>query len=108
VVRRPYRVRFFFDYGSGICLWAGNALTRERFGYPIEPEQLGLSPATTAEVEHLLAWYDQSLDWEHPPEAIPWSQAACGRFNAAMLQLLAALQRELGGEYELVNEQPAM
>ncbi|HEV2461879.1 MAG TPA: hypothetical protein VGS80_26275, partial [Ktedonobacterales bacterium] len=40
VASRPYRIRFFFDYGSGICLWAGNALTRERFGYPIEAEHL--------------------------------------------------------------------
>ncbi|HEV2461880.1 MAG TPA: hypothetical protein VGS80_26280 [Ktedonobacterales bacterium] len=55
-----------------------------------------------------MTWYDQSLDWEHPQEAIPWSQEACDRFNAAMLEVLAAIRQELGEEYTLVNEQPAM
>ncbi len=103
-----YRIRFFFDYGSGICLWSGNAPTRERFGYPIEPEPLGLSPETAAEVTRLIAWYDRSLDWDHAPQERPWSQAERERFNEAMHRLLAAIQRELGAQYEIVNQQPDM
>jgi hypothetical protein len=100
-----YRIRLFFDYGSGICLWGGNATTVARFGYPIMPEQLALSPATCAEVERLILWHERSLDWSQPPAPVPWSDAECRAFNAALRHLRAAIARELGDDYALVNEQ---
>lgn len=33
---RPCRLRFFFDSGSGVCLWAGDAFTEDRYGLAVE------------------------------------------------------------------------
>jgi hypothetical protein len=103
-----YRIRFFFDYGSGTCLWSGNRGTEERFGYPIVPGQLALSPETTAELERLIGRYDRPLNWENHPEAIPWSEDECRRFNASMLRHRTLIGQERGEDYEIVNEQPVM
>ena len=37
-----YLIRFSFDPGSGVCLWAKNEAAREKFGYPIEHWELPL------------------------------------------------------------------
>jgi hypothetical protein len=35
-------LRFFFDAGSGVCLWAYDAEAKARFGYPVEAEMLDI------------------------------------------------------------------
>jgi len=35
-------------------------------------------------VEDLLEWYDQSLNWDYPPNPRPWRQEECDRFNDAV------------------------
>src|SRR5262249_23851793 len=37
-----YRFRYFFDPGSGCCLWSDNEASRERFGYPVDLDRLDL------------------------------------------------------------------
>src|SRR5436305_12580468 len=41
-----YENWYFFDHGSGVCLWAKNEATREQFDYPIEHRRLDLSENT--------------------------------------------------------------
>lgn len=31
-----YKLRFFFDNFAGVCLWAGDIATMERFDYPVD------------------------------------------------------------------------
>ncbi|MFC6661259.1 hypothetical protein [Deinococcus multiflagellatus] len=40
----PYRLRFFFDTGSGICLWAGDPATEARYGLAVDPQTLPSHP----------------------------------------------------------------
>jgi hypothetical protein len=54
-----YRRRFFFDTGSGNCLWSGNEAARQGYGYAIEPQALLFPEATIHEMERVTAWYDQ-------------------------------------------------
>jgi hypothetical protein len=49
-----YEIRYFFDPGSGVCLWAKNAAAREKFGYPIDHRNLGLSENTKSWLQHLI------------------------------------------------------
>ena len=35
-------VRFFFDAGSGVCLWAQDEATKQRFGYAVQLDDLDL------------------------------------------------------------------
>lgn len=101
-----YKVRFFFDYGTGNCLWSADDDTDAAFGYPIDHRTLPLSPATIATIDDMLTWYDTSLNWEYPPDPGPWRQAECERFNQAVAVLFAAIQAELGDACDVLNEQP--
>lgn len=99
-----YRLRFFFDYGSGICLWSDNDAALEAFDYPVAANRLPLSPETVRRADEVLAWYDRSLNWDDPGAPLLWRQEECDRFNAAVRALLASLREELGEEFEVVDE----
>jgi hypothetical protein len=49
-----YIFRYFFGPGSGICLWSANDEARDRFDYPVQLTDLGLS-------ENLLAMFREAL-----------------------------------------------
>lgn len=99
-----YRVRYFFDAGSGVCLWGDNAAARADYGIAITPDQLPLPPETRQEVERLVAWYDTSLDWNYPVGPTPWSPEEGAHFNRAAQALSQRLQVQLGPVYEIVDE----
>ncbi len=96
-----YRLRFFFDPGSGVCLWADNEAAREAFGYPVPSGELPVEPETEARVERLIAWFDESIDWDDPGTAWPWTDEEQARFDAEAQAVLALLRQELGPEYEI-------
>lgn len=99
-----YRLRYFFDAGSGVCLWSGNDAAQADYGIAITPEQLPLSPETRQEVERLVAWYDTSLDWNDPAGPTPWSPEEGACFKRAAQALLQQLQAQLGPAYEIGDE----
>ena len=61
-----YKLRFFFDAGSGTCLWSADETTREKYGYPIKPEALPVKENTWRKLYFVCAWYDTSVDWDYP------------------------------------------
>ena len=99
----PYRLRFAFDPGSGMCLWAANDAVRERFGYPVALDDLPLSEATREAGGRLIRRFDTSVDWDDPGGPSPWSKAESRAFDAAAWDWLAAARRELGDGYEIIN-----
>ena len=103
-MEEPYRIRYFFDPGSGICLWSGNDRARCAFGYPVRIEELPLLPDTIAEARRVTASFDRSLNRHYPPDPGPWSQTECDEFNAAARALLACLRRELGEDFVIEDE----
>ncbi len=105
--KRPlprYVFRYFFDPGSGICLWSGNDAARAQFDYPVELSDLGLSDDLLRQAVDLLAWYDTSIDWNYPPNPSPWSESEVIRFRDESQNLLAMLRQELGPEFEIRDE----
>lgn len=96
-----YRLKYMFDAGSGICLWAASDAARGRFGYPVDDDELPLSEALRARVRRLLEWYDRSLDWDDPGGPSPWDAAEEARFAAEARAVLAALREELGPDFEI-------
>lgn len=99
-----FRLRFFFEPGSGIALWAGNVAARERFGTSIDAADLPLSQSTWRYVHYLCAWYDTSLDWSCLPNPGPWSPEETARFHAAVARFLPLLRNELGPSFVLDDE----
>jgi hypothetical protein len=101
--RPTYRLRFFFDTGSGVCLWSANEAARERYDYPVEPRALPLQEDTVCDMERVIAWYDEWMDWNNAPQPnSSWDEAA---FTEAARRLLDRLQQELGPDYEVVDDE---
>ncbi|WP_417532937.1 hypothetical protein [Marinobacterium stanieri] len=98
---------YFFDPGSGICLWANDDEARENFGYSIDLESLPLSQDLVAAGTELIEWFDTSIDWDYPPNLSPWSPVERAKFKAASSRFFARLGAELGPRYELVDRQNA-
>jgi hypothetical protein len=99
-----FEIRYFFDPGSGACLWSKNAAARERFGIPIDHRNLEMSEHAKRWLDHLIAWFDTSLNWEAPPE-MRWSDEEWKRFREAASAGLQMLRAELPPpEWEFVDE----
>jgi hypothetical protein len=99
-----YRLRFFFDYGSGVCFWAANEAAQRQFGYPVDANQLPLSTATKGAVEHVISWYDQSFNWDDPGGPSRWNATDWEQFNTELRKILALVHAELGAQFEIINE----
>jgi hypothetical protein len=99
-----YVFRYFFDPGSGICLWSANDEARERFDYPVQLSDLGLSENLLRQAIYVMTWHDTSLDWSHPPNPLPWSDSERIRFHQVSENLLAMLREQLGPEFEIRDE----
>ena len=99
-----YALRYFFDPGSGICLWAGNQAARDAFGYPVEARQLALPRGTRERMEELTRWVDRSIDWEYPAGPSLWTPGERDRFLRAAWHLLAVLREQLGSDFEIRDE----
>ena len=98
------RLRFFFDAGSGTCLWAGDDAARERFGYAIDAETLPLSPATRDALDTLIRRHDESIDWDDPAGPSPWTADEHERFSTDVRAVLDRVRSELGPGFDVVDE----
>jgi len=99
-----YRLRYFFDTGSGICLWSANDAARERFDYAVELRDLPLPETIRRRGYFVLAWWDTFMDWEQAPDPSRWWPHEEAAFNAAAQELLALFRDHLGPDFELVDE----
>ena len=100
----PYRLRFFFDAGSGACLWAGNDLAREKYGYALDDlNVLPLSADTQATAANIIARYDTGLNWDNPAGPGRWTPAQAQEFQTAADALLQQLQTELGETFDVMD-----
>jgi len=99
-----YKFRYFFDPGSGICLWSANDLSKERFGYPVDINELSLPEHLYLQTAELLARFDTSVDWNDPAGPSPWSETERSLFNDSAQSLFIALRQQLGSEFEIIDE----
>lgn len=103
-----YRLRYFFDAGSGVCLWAGDAATEARYGYAVALDALPLSDETRGALGRLIAAFDRSIDWADPGGTDARGAGATERFADAAREGLALLRRELSARgFEVVDESGA-
>lgn len=97
-------LRYFFDPGSGICLWSANNAARERYGYPVALDVLDLPPAVVAHANALIERFDTSIDRDDPAGASPWSDADAACFVTDAAALLECLRGCLGPRVIIVDE----
>lgn len=96
-------LKFFFDPGSGICLWAGNAAARERWDYAVDAHLLPIAEDTGRLAAELCSWFDTSIDWASPSGPSPWAAAERERFNVESQRFLRLLRSQLGPEFEVID-----
>jgi hypothetical protein len=98
------RLRFFFDAGSGVCLWAQDAEAKARFGYPVKSRDLDISEHLRAEIEQLVTDYDDTFPWDDPgsgsivePDRTMFGYEENPPFATRVRALLPKLRTELPG-----------
>jgi len=99
-----YILRFFFDAGSGTCLWSGNDEARSRFGYPVVIEQLPIGKSLLMELHNLIERYDKSINWDDPGGKSPWCEHETRKFNSASSIVLRELRGVLKNDFIIFDE----
>jgi hypothetical protein len=97
-----YSLRFLFDPGSGLCFWANNDATREKYGYPVDHDSLPLESQTRTLATNLIARYDTSLNWQDPAGPSPWSDLERIQFESEAKSFLAQVREQLSPEFEVI------
>jgi len=97
-----YKMRFMFDWGSGVCLWSANQATEEKFGdYPIFASQLSISDELKNELEHLIKLHDEALNWDEPNGDLLWDDNQIEKFLEDAQIAYNRLCMELSEDYEI-------
>ena len=98
-----YRIMFPLIPLHGADFISTDTESRKALGNVIDPERLPLSAEIVAEMGRLARWISGSLNWEYLPDPGPWRQDECDRFNRAVDEFLATCRRELGPDFEVVE-----
>jgi hypothetical protein len=97
-------LRYFFDPGSGVCLWAANDEAYQQFGYPVELDSLPLSASTRSAAEELISRFDTGIDWEYPAGPSPWTASDEQSFLVVAREVLRRIRGELGAAFDVRDE----
>ena len=100
-----YKMKFMFDWRSGVCLWADNEAAKAKFnGYPVETCDLPISDGLKATLEDLICLYDEAFDFEESNGDLLWDKNQIEEFLCTTREAYACLCEELGREYEVELE----
>jgi hypothetical protein len=113
-----YRLRFFFDYGSGGCLWSDNEASYQKFDVgPLDAEiydlngkisqaaKIKLPELTKQKVLKLDKLYCESLNWEDPAGDSMWDKLQWDNFHLQTRELHKEISIILGDDFEIIYKQ---
>jgi hypothetical protein len=105
------RLRFFFDAGSGVCLWSQDDEAKARFGYPVEARDLDIPEDLRADIEQLVTDYDDTFRWDDPgsneivePTRTMFGYEENPPFVTRVRALLPKLRAALGPAFEIESD----
>lgn len=97
-----YKMKFMFDWGSGVCLWSKNKAAEDKFGeYPITTDKLPVSQELKEELERLIEKHDEALNWNEPTSDLLWDDNQINMFLISAKEGYKELCEELGTDYEI-------
>jgi hypothetical protein len=97
--------RFFFDPGSGTCLWSASKEAEALYDYPVDHHLLPISEELRQRLDGLVLEFDTDYDWDNPPGEGKWSDEQRDAFWRRVDENLAMLRRELPApDYEFRDE----
>jgi hypothetical protein len=117
-INKPiYKLRFFFDYNCGGCLWAGNKAAYDKFDVGcLDSETIDLTGAISSKAKIILPpairnkvidldnRYAQSLNWNDPGGESLWDKSTWERFYLETKALHKEISLNLGNLFEVVYE----
>jgi hypothetical protein len=98
-----YVLKYWFEHG-GTCLWSANDAAKEDFDYAIDNEKLPISKELVRELDLLEKEYHGYLNWEYPPDPLPWSTEQKVDFKNRANMLYLKILSELGSDFEIIND----
>lgn len=112
-----YRLRFFFDYSSGGCLWPDNEAAYEKYGvgaldaetYDLngkvnQEARIKLPNSTKQKILKLEKLYSESLNWEDPGGASMWDKSQWDNFYSWTRELHKEISNILGDDFEIIYQ----
>jgi hypothetical protein len=113
-----YRLRFFFDYGCGGCLWCDNEAAYEKYdagtldaeiydptGEVTQQARIILPNSTKQKVLELDKLYSESLNWEDPAGPSMWDKLQWDKFYSQTRALHNEIANILGDDFEIIYKQ---
>lgn len=113
-----YILRFFFDYGSGGCLWSGNDAAYEKFDVGTldaethdfdenvtEEARIQLPKPIKQKVLYLDQLFCESLNWDDPGGPSLWNNDQWEDFLQMAHKLHTEISEYLGNDFEIIYEQ---
>lgn len=113
-----YRLRFFFDYGCGGCLWCDNEEAYKKFdvgtidaetydlkGNVSEEARIRLPELTRNKVLKLDKLYSESLNYDDPTGPSLWNETDWEAFHRQTRELHIEISNFLGDDFELIYNQ---
>lgn len=97
-----YKLKFMYDWGSGVCVWSDNAAAKEKFkDYPVNTAALPITRELAALLEELNSRHDTALNWDDPGGELLWDRAKQEAFTEEAKAAYRRLCAELGPDYEV-------
>lgn len=113
-----YKLRFFFDYNCGGCLWCDNDAAYEKFGIGVldseiydldgnilQEAKIKLPSSIRQQVLKLNKLYTESINWNNPGGQSLWDKNQWEIFHEQTKYLHKQIQLTLGGNFEVVYSQ---
>ncbi|MBQ8932436.1 MAG: hypothetical protein IJ045_08400 [Ruminiclostridium sp.] len=98
-----YRLKFMYDWCSGVCLWSANQNSYEKFGcYRVFTSQLSISDELKEKLDYLIEKHDEALDWDYPAGDLLWDDSQIDEFLKKSRNAYNKLCEELGSDYEVI------
>ena len=98
-----YLIKYYLDWLSS-PLWGANEAAREKFGYNILLENLGLSDSVIKEAHELSIKMWESLDQNDPGGELLWTQKEFEDFEKSSKALFEHLRNELSPDFDLITD----
>jgi hypothetical protein len=80
-----------------VVLWSEDPNTK----YPIETDELPLTPETKAMIHKWAERYNNSLNWDDPANTPPWDPADLRDFENEGIRIWLRLREELGPQFDV-------
>ena len=97
-----FEMKFMFDWGSRVCIWAANDEARKKYGYSVKSEQLPISENLVRELNMLIRRHDEALDWDCPQNGLLWTKEQQEKFIERAKSAYSKLCMELDTDHHLI------